>query len=88
MRQIGRELGVRYALEGNIQKLGDTVRINAQLIDAETGGQIWADQFNGDVTRLADLHEEVKGRVARSLNNALWSKKGVAANGILTTGMP
>ena len=76
VRQISRELGVRYALEGNIQKLGDTVRVNAQLINAETGGQIWADQFNGDVTRLPDLHDEVKGRVARSLNNALLAEEG------------
>ena len=71
VRQIGRELGVRYALEGNIQKLGDAVRVDAQLINAETGGQIWADQFNGDLTRLADLHDEVEGRVARSLNVAV-----------------
>ncbi len=71
VRQIGRELGVRYALEGNIQKLGDSVRVDAQLINAETGGQIWADQFNGDVTRLADLRDEVKQRIARSLGVAL-----------------
>jgi adenylate cyclase len=76
VRQIGRELGVRYALEGNIQKLGDNVRVDAQLINAETGGQIWADQFNGDVTRLADLHDEVKGRVARSLDIALTAEEG------------
>ena len=76
VRQIGRELGVRYALEGNIQKLADTLRIDAQLINAETGGQIWADQFNGDVTRLVDLHDEVKGRVARSLDIALVAEEG------------
>ena len=76
VRQIGRELGVRYGLEGNIQKLGDNVRVDAQLINAETGGQIWADQFNGDVTRLADLHDEVKGRVARSLDIAITAEEG------------
>jgi TolB-like protein len=76
VRQIGRELGVRYALEGNIQKLGDTVRVGAQLINAETGGQIWADQFNGDITRLVDLHDEVKGRVAHSLKLALVAEEG------------
>jgi adenylate cyclase len=76
VRQVGHELGVRYALEGSIQKLGDTVRVDAQLINAETGGQIWADQFNGDVTSLADLHDEVKNRVARSLDLTLLTEEG------------
>jgi adenylate cyclase len=76
VRQIGRELGVRYALEGNIQKLGDALRVDARLINAETGGQIWADQFNGDVTRLAELQDEVRGRVARSLDLALVADEG------------
>ncbi len=44
VRQGGRDLGVRYALEGNIQKLGDTVTVNAQLINAETGGQLWSER--------------------------------------------
>ncbi len=76
VRQIGRELGVRYVLEGTIQKLGDSVRVDAQLINAETGGQIWADQFNGDIARLADLHDEVKQRIARSLNATLVAEEG------------
>jgi class 3 adenylate cyclase/TolB-like protein len=76
VRQIGRELSVRYALEGNVQKLGDTVRVNAQMIDAETGGQLWAEQFNGDVTRLAELHDDVKGWIAHSLDIALSIEEG------------
>ncbi len=76
VRQIGRELGVRYALEGSVQKLGDNVRVDAQLINAETGGQMWAEQFNGDVTRLADVHDEVKARVSRSLGIALVAEEG------------
>jgi len=76
VRQVGRELGVRYALEGNIQKLGDAVTVNAQLISADTGGQIWAEQFNGDVTRLENLHDEVKGRLAHSLDIALVLEEG------------
>ena len=76
VRQIGRELGVRYALEGSVQKLGDNVRVDAQLINAETGGQIWAQQFNGDITRLAELHDEVKGTFARSLDIALVAEEG------------
>jgi adenylate cyclase len=76
VRQIGHELGVRYALEGSVQKLGDNVRVDALLINAETGGQLWAQQFDGDVTRLADLHDEVKGRFARSLDIALVAEEG------------
>ena len=76
VRQIGRELGVRYALEGSLHKIGDNVSVDAQLINAETGGQIWADQFNGDVTRLADLHDEVKYRVARSLDLTILTEEG------------
>jgi adenylate cyclase len=76
VRQVGRELGVRYALEGTVVKLGDGVRIDAQLINAETGGQMWAEQFNGDITKLADLHDEVKARFARSVDIALLNEEG------------
>ena len=76
VRQIGRDLGVRYALEGTVQTLGDDVRVDAQLIDAETGGQMWADQFNGDVTKLADLHDDVKNRIARALHLKLLTEEG------------
>ncbi len=76
VRQIGRELGVRHALEGTVQTLGDDVRVDAQLIDAATGGQMWADQFNGDVTKLADLHDDVKNRIARALDLKLLTEEG------------
>jgi len=76
VRQIGRELGVRYALEGSVQKLGNNVRVDAQLINTETGGQMWAEQFNGDITRLADLHDEVKWRFARSLDIVIAAEEG------------
>src|SRR6185295_10485830 len=48
VRQIGRELSVRYALQGSVRKIADTVRINAQLVDAANASQLWADRFNGD----------------------------------------
>ena len=76
VRQIGRELGVRYALEGSVQKLGNALRVDAQLINAKTGGQIWSEQFNGDVARLADLHDDVKWRFARSLDIAIAAEEG------------
>jgi TolB-like protein/Tfp pilus assembly protein PilF len=76
VRQIGRDLGVRYALEGTVLTLGDDVRVDAQLIDAETGGQMWADQFNGDIAKLADLHDDVRNRIARALDLKLLTEEG------------
>src|SRR5262249_30441738 len=49
VKQVGRELGVRYVLEGSLRKAGNKVRITGQLIDASTGGHLWADRFDGNV---------------------------------------
>jgi TolB-like protein len=59
VKWIGRELGVRYVLEGSVRKSGQRVRVNAQLIDAETGGHLWADRFDRDVTELFALQDAV-----------------------------
>jgi TolB-like protein/class 3 adenylate cyclase len=67
-RQIGRELGVRYILEGSVRRTGEQVRVNVQLIDAETGAHLWADRFDTDRTNLPDAQDEIIGRLARSLN--------------------
>lgn len=72
-RQIGRELGVRYALEGSVRRTGDQVRVNAQLIDAETGAHLWADQFDTDLANLAKAQREITGRLAWTLNIELLS---------------
>ena len=50
VQQIGRELGVRYVLEGSVRKTGNRVRIIAQLIDAQTGAHVWAERFDGALT--------------------------------------
>jgi adenylate cyclase len=68
VRQVGRDLVVRYALEGSVRRIGDQVRVNAQLVDTATGGQLWAERFEGDVARLAALQGEITGRLARSLD--------------------
>ncbi len=68
VRQVGRDLVVRYALEGSVRRVGDQLRVNAQLIDTETGGQLWAERFDGDVARLEALQNEITGRLARSLD--------------------
>jgi tetratricopeptide (TPR) repeat protein len=67
-RQIGRELGVRYVLEGSVQRSGNQVRVNAQLIDAEAGGHLWAERFDRDIGDLFALQSEITGRIANALN--------------------
>jgi len=67
VKQIGRELGVRYALEGSAQKSGKRVRVSAQLIDTETGAHLWADQFDADQTDLLEMQDEIVTRLARTL---------------------
>ena len=59
VKQVGRELGVRYVLEGSVRKAGQRVRINAQLIDAETGGHLWADNFDREITDLFAVQDAV-----------------------------
>jgi adenylate cyclase len=67
VKQIGRELGVRYLLEGSVRRLGDKVEINAQLISTETGAHVWADRFDGDRSKLGQLQVEFVSRLANSL---------------------
>jgi adenylate cyclase len=67
-KQIGRELGVRYVLEGSVQRSGNRVRVTAQLIDAETDAHLWAEGLNNDVADLFALQKEITGRIANTLN--------------------
>lgn len=71
VKQIGEELGVRYVLEGSVQRDQNRVRVNAQLIDATTGAHVWADRFEEDVADLFKLQDEVVGRLANSLGYEL-----------------
>ena len=64
MKQVGRELGVRYVLEGSVRKGGNRVRITAQLIEAETGTHLWADRFDGPLEDIFDLQDQVAVDVA------------------------
>jgi adenylate cyclase len=66
-KEIGKELGVRYVLEGSVQRDGTRVRVNAQLIDAETGAHLWADRFEEDVVDLFKLQDQVVARLANAL---------------------
>ena len=67
VKQIGRELGVRYLLEGSVRRLGEKVEVNAQLISTETGAHVWADRFDGDRSKLGQLQVEFVSRLANSL---------------------
>jgi adenylate cyclase len=76
-KQIGRELGVRYVLEGSVRRSGNRVRINAQLIDAETDAHLWAERFDGDALDLFALQDEVTSRIAVALNLELVEAEAV-----------
>ena len=67
-KQIGRELGVRYVLEGEVQRSGNRVRVTAQLIDAETDAHLWAERFDGDAGDLFSLQAEITNRIAVALD--------------------
>jgi adenylate cyclase len=67
-KQIGRELGVRYVLEGSVRRSGNQVRVNAQLINAATDAHLWAERFDGDTGDLFALQDEVTSRIAVALN--------------------
>jgi adenylate cyclase len=64
VKQVGRELGVRYVLEGSVRRGGGRVRITAQLIEAETGAHLWADRFDGSLEDVFDLQDQVATQVA------------------------
>ena len=70
-KQIGRELGVRYILEGCVQRSDSEVRVNAQLIEAETNAHLWAERFYGDAGDLFALQNEITTRIAVALNQEL-----------------
>jgi adenylate cyclase len=80
-KQIGRELGVRYVLEGSLQRSGNQVRINAQLIDAETDTHLWAERFENETGDLFALQNEVTSRIAGALNLELTAREAARPTG-------
>jgi adenylate cyclase len=67
VKQVGRELGVRYVLEGSVRKAGNRVRVTAQLIDAESGAHIWADRFDRDLTDIFAVQDELTKEIIAAL---------------------
>jgi adenylate cyclase len=86
VKQVGRDLGVRYVLEGSVRKAGRRVRITAQLIDATTGTHLWADRFDGSLEDAFDLQERVAVNVVGSSSrHCKWLKCIVPSRGRRST---
>src|SRR5262249_3435906 len=71
VKSIGRELNVRYVLEGSVQRVGNRVRVNVQLIDAESGNHLWAERFDEAGADYFEMQDEIVARLARQLDTAL-----------------
>jgi len=71
IKQVGSELGVRYVLEGSARKAGNRIRITGQLIDCSTGGHIWADRYDGDLSEIFDLQDRVTTAVVGAITPKL-----------------
>ncbi|MEE8293634.1 MAG: tetratricopeptide repeat protein [Kiloniellales bacterium] len=80
VRDIAQDLGVRYVLEGSVRRAGDRVRINAQLIDATTGGHLWAERYDGALTDVFALQDQVTRQIVAALSVTLTpdEQKGLA----------
>jgi adenylate cyclase len=78
-KAIGRELGVRYVLEGSVRRVGEKITVNAQLISAETGAHIWADRFDGERTNFGQLQLDIVSRLANSLGVELVKAESLRA---------
>jgi TolB-like protein len=85
VKRIGRELGVRYVLEGSVRKSSNRVRITCQLIDAGTGTHLWADHFGGPLEDVFDLQDQVASRVAGVIEPALQEAETARSTGRPTT---
>jgi adenylate cyclase len=78
-KRVGRELGVNYLLDGSVRRTGSTVRINARLIDARTGAEIWSERFDGDWTKSMQLQDIITGRLARRFDLELINQESHGA---------
>jgi TolB-like protein/Flp pilus assembly protein TadD len=83
VKQVGRELNVRYVLEGSVQRGGNRMRVNVQLIDVETGNHLWAERFDKPVADLFDMQDEIVARLANTLNAELIAAEARRAERIL-----
>ena len=80
IKQVGRELGVRYVLEGSIRRSGERVRITAQLVDASTGNHIWADRYDGDLNDVFALQDKITNSVVAAIEPRLLEAESVRSH--------
>ena len=73
VRQVARELGVRYVLEGSVRKAGNRVRISGQLIDAATGNHVWAERYDRELANIFAVHDEITERVVAAIEPQLYA---------------
>jgi len=79
VKQLGRELGVRYILEGSVRKAGNRLRISAQLIDALTGHHVWAERYDRNVVDVFAVQDEITAQVSAAIYPQLYAAEGVRA---------
>jgi adenylate cyclase len=79
VKQVGRELGVRYALEGSVRKAANRVRVTAQLIDAVTGHHVWAERYDRELAAIFALQDEITERVVAAVEPQLYAAEGIRA---------
>ena len=84
VKTIGRELNIRYVLEGSVQRGGNRMRVNVQLIDAETGSHLWAERFDKPLADLLDMQDEIVARLANALNAQLVAAEARRAERVVT----
>jgi TolB-like protein/Flp pilus assembly protein TadD len=83
VKKVGRELNVRYVLEGSVQRGGNRLRVNVQLIDAETGNHLWAERFDKPIADLFDMQDEIVSRLANTLDAELVLAEAKRAERVL-----
>ena len=88
VRQVGRELGVRYVLEGGVRKAGSRLRITAQLIEAETGAHLWADRFDGALEPRDLMKTALRFHGCKRVHNADEIMSEMVSNGFVVAKWP
>jgi TolB-like protein len=82
LKQVGRELNIHYVLEGSVQRCGDRLRVNVQLVDADTGTHLWADRFDKPIADLFDMQDEIVARLAKHARGSAHGGRGKALRAI------
>jgi TolB-like protein/Flp pilus assembly protein TadD len=85
VQQVAEELGVRYVMEGSVRRAGDQVRINAQLIDATSGGHLWAERYDGNLSDIFGLQDQVTSKIVAALSINLTGQEKINTSEIETT---